>query len=100
MWSGWLHLLPENEEIKWNSHTKKEVHSMNKSAGLFLAVVCAVFLVSAVGIPNQVETAPGVITVSGEAIVKVVPDEVLITLGVETFHRELSVAKRRNEHSM
>jgi uncharacterized protein YggE len=73
---------------------------MDKTAGLLLAVVCAVFLVGAVGLPNQVVTTPGVITVSGEAVVKVVPDEVLITLGVETFHRELSVAKRRNEHSM
>jgi uncharacterized protein YggE len=50
--------------------------------------------------PDQAETNPGVITVSGEAVVKVVPDEVLITLGVETFHRELSVAKRRNESDM
>ena len=44
-----------------------------------------------------VETQPAVISVSGEAEVKVVPDEVVITLGVETYHHELSVAKGRND---
>ena len=73
---------------------------MKQAPGLILAVVCAVFLVGAVGLPNQVETDPGVITVSGEAVVKVVPDEVLITLGVENYHRELSVAKRRNDSNV
>jgi uncharacterized protein YggE len=29
--------------------------------------------------------------------VKVIPDEVILTLGVETWHRELSVAKREND---
>ncbi len=37
------------------------------------------------------------ISVTGEAIVKVIPDEVIITLGVETYHRELGVAKRKND---
>jgi len=73
---------------------------MKQAPGLILAVVCAVFLVGAVGLPTQVAPDPGVITVSGEAVVKVVPDEVLITLGVENFHRELSVAKRRNDSNV
>lgn len=73
---------------------------MKQTPGLILAVVCAGFLISAVGTPAQVDPNPGVITVSGEAVVKVVPDEVLITLGVENFHRELSVAKRRNDLSV
>ena len=70
---------------------------MKQTQGLILAVVCAVFLVGAIGLPTPAASNPGSITVSGEAVVKVVPDEVLITLGVETFHRELSVAKRRND---
>jgi uncharacterized protein YggE len=37
------------------------------------------------------------ISVSGEAVVKVIPDEVIMTMGVETWHRELSVAKNRND---
>ena len=73
---------------------------MKQAPGLILAAVCAFFLVGAVGLPTQVERDPGLITVSGEAVVKVVPDEVLITLGVENFHRELSVAKRRNDSSV
>jgi len=39
----------------------------------------------------------GSISVTGDAVVKVVPDEVILTLGVETRHEELSVAKRHND---
>jgi uncharacterized protein YggE len=39
----------------------------------------------------------GNISVTGEAEVKVVPDEVILTLGVETQHEELAVAKRHND---
>lgn len=39
----------------------------------------------------------GSISVTGEASVKVVPDEVILTLGVETQHEELAVAKRHND---
>ena len=39
----------------------------------------------------------GSINVTGEAVVKVVPDEVVITLGVETMHASLDVAKRQND---
>ncbi len=39
---------------------------------------------------------PRIITVSGEAEVKVVPDEVVICLGVETHHRDLAAVKRNN----
>ena len=37
------------------------------------------------------------ITVSGEAEVRVVPDEVVLTLGVQTSDRELTVAKAEND---
>jgi uncharacterized protein YggE len=37
------------------------------------------------------------ITVSGEAEVRVVPDEVVLTLGVQTSDRELEVAKAEND---
>lgn len=46
---------------------------------------------------EKTDNETGSISVSGEAVVKVVPDEVMLTLGVETWHRELSVAKRRND---
>jgi uncharacterized protein YggE len=47
--------------------------------------------------PEEPKDQGGTISVSGEAIVKVIPDEVIMTMGVETWHRELSVAKRRND---
>jgi uncharacterized protein YggE len=40
---------------------------------------------------------PRTITVSGEALVNVVPDEVEIRLGVETWDENLHAAKRRND---
>jgi uncharacterized protein YggE len=47
---------------------------------------------------NQLEPQqPGVITVTGDADVRVVPDEVIITLGVETWNEDLSAAKAQND---
>lgn len=37
------------------------------------------------------------ITVTGDADVRVVPDEVVITLGVETWDKDLTVAKKSND---
>ncbi|MBN1220437.1 MAG: SIMPL domain-containing protein [Anaerolineae bacterium] len=42
-------------------------------------------------------TDPGVITVTGDAEVRVVPDEVILTLGVETWDKNLNTAKRQND---
>jgi uncharacterized protein YggE len=43
------------------------------------------------------EREPGLITVSGDADVRVPPDQVILTLGVETLHRELAEAKSQND---
>ncbi len=40
---------------------------------------------------------PRVVTVTGDAEVRVIPDEVVITLGVETEAEDLSVAKSQND---
>ncbi len=40
---------------------------------------------------------PRLITVTGNAEVRVVPDEVILTLGVETFDPELQVARKEND---
>jgi hypothetical protein len=40
---------------------------------------------------------PGTISVTGDAEVRVVPDEVILTLGVETWHQSLNRAKREND---
>jgi len=39
------------------------------------------------------ESEPRLITVTGDAEVRVVPDEVILTLGVETWNKDLAVAK-------
>lgn len=40
---------------------------------------------------------PRLITVTGEAEVRVAPDEAILTLGVETWDKELGIAKRHND---
>jgi len=46
--------------------------------------------------PSQSQQ-PRLITVTGEADVRVVPDEVILTLGVETWDKNLETAKSRND---
>lgn len=43
------------------------------------------------------ESEPGIITVTGDAEVRIVPDEVLLTLGIETWDENLSTAKQQND---
>jgi len=40
------------------------------------------------------------ITVNGEAIVKVQPDEIIITFGIETWDKDIMVAKQKNNKIM
>jgi uncharacterized protein YggE len=70
---------------------------MNQLPGFLSAALAGALLWSNLGPVQSAADAPGSITVTGEAEVRVVPDEVVITLGVETSHRELSVAVRRND---
>ncbi len=71
----------------------------NNSNVLALALVLAagIFLQPFGQDKDETERNPGSIQVTGEAEVKVVPDEVRLTIGVETRHAELNVAKRRND---
>ena len=43
------------------------------------------------------KSEPRLITVTGDAEVRVVPDEVILTLGVETWNKELNIAKQEND---
>lgn len=47
--------------------------------------------------PPQDAAAPRLITTTGEAEVLVIPDEVVLTLGVETSNKQLSLAKQDND---
>jgi uncharacterized protein YggE len=63
-----------------------------------LAVLTAI-AVAALGAARLDAQAPdaNAITVTGEAEVKVVPDEVVLRLGVQTGDRDLALAKRTND---
>ena len=46
---------------------------------------------------GQPAETPGKITVSGEAEVRVPPNEVILTVGVETWHKNLQTAENQND---
>jgi uncharacterized protein YggE len=66
---------------------------------LVVAIVLAFALPAwAVNPPEQPGAAETrLITVTGDAEVRVVPDEVILTLGVETWDKDLAVAKSQND---
>jgi len=64
------------------------------------AVLALVIAVVGLTVPELAQPALGgadSVSVSGEAEVKVVPDEVVLRLGVETGDRDLSLAKKSND---
>jgi uncharacterized protein YggE len=63
-------------------------------AGAALALVLVLAAWAESPSPSQ---EPRLITVTGEAEVRVVPDEVIVTLGVETWDKNLDIAKSRND---
>ncbi|MFH1143667.1 MAG: SIMPL domain-containing protein, partial [Candidatus Eisenbacteria bacterium] len=73
---------------------------MNRS---HVSMVC-LLVATALSVPPDIVHAqraadgtPRSITVLGEAEVRVVPDEVVLTLGVETMNLELAAAKQEND---
>jgi uncharacterized protein YggE len=62
-----------------------------------IAALALIFSLSAWTENQLAPVEPGVITVTGEAEVRVVPDEVLLTLGVETWDEDLRTAKDQND---
>lgn len=73
---------------------------MNRLVPVLAAVAGMGILTPLIAIPEAAETAPPTVSVSGSAAIEVIPDEVTLILGVETWHPELSVAKRRNSSSV
>ena len=64
-----------------------------KSGGFILVLIIALsFPVRA-----QVQQDPRLITVSGDAEVRVIPDEVILTFGVETWDKTITIAKKQND---
>lgn len=72
-----------------------------KNQFLLLVAVVGVLFVLTNWSPLRAESAtpsqPRPITTTGEAEVKVAPDEVLLILGVETWDKSLAVAKQHND---
>jgi hypothetical protein len=66
-------------------------------AALVITVTLGVAPAAAKTAPPQDRAEPRLITVSGEAVVKVVPDEVVLTLGVESSDKQLRRAKSLND---
>ena len=63
---------------------------------LTFGVLCLV-IVSIFALPVSADEDERTITVTGDAEVRVVPDEVIITLGVETSHKQIAEAVRQND---
>lgn len=61
----------------------------------FVTLALTVFLFAQARAENR--TNPGFISVNAEGEVKIVPDEVVLTLGVETVNKELVIAKDEND---
>ena len=59
--------------------------------------VAALVLLSVSHAPAAQEPLPRAISTTGEAVVNVVPDEVILGLGVETFAAKLEDAKKAND---
>jgi len=73
---------------------------MKTTTMMMMMIIAALLLVFSLSAwtGNQMELAePGIITVTGEAEVRVVPDEVILTLGVETWDEYLKSAKSQND---
>lgn len=64
-----------------------------------LRMMCALVAVLAVSHPAVAGDCPEprLITVTGDAEVRVAPDEVILTLGVETWYQDLDKAKSEND---
>jgi len=68
-----------------------------KAIAVISLALILVFSLSAWTEGEPVSQEPRLITVTGDAEVRVVPDEVILTLGVETWDKNLGVAKRQND---
>ncbi len=67
------------------------------SATLLVGALAAIFILAAWSSRQAITTEPRLITVTGDADVRVAPDEVVLTLGVETWDEDLLAAKAQND---
>jgi hypothetical protein len=67
------------------------------AAALLVMLALSAFPAAAQTTGPEDHADPRLITVTGEAVVKVVPDEVILTLGVESADKQLRLAKSMND---
>ena len=65
--------------------------------GVVSVLALCVFGLTAWAQDSSVERETGQISVTGEAEVRIVPDEVILTLGVETWNKNMEIAKGQND---
>jgi uncharacterized protein len=70
---------------------------MNKFNQLLTVLVVSSFLITGFRVVESDDDKSRTISVSGEAEVRVVPDEVIVTLGIHTWDKRLETAKREND---
>ncbi len=75
---------------------RDELIRFGRVAGLILALFVVLTVTGWSDEPVQ-GTEPRRVTVTGEAEVRVVPDEVILTLGIETWDKNLQAAKGQND---
>jgi uncharacterized protein len=69
---------------------------LKRSAVIFAVLIVSLFS-PALKLSSQSEVSPSTISVTGSAEIRVVPDEVILILGVETVDKDLMVAKNQND---
>src|SRR6266550_8195758 len=95
--SSFLCFRPSEKCTRRNSaeQTSYERNSMKK---LWLCTIAVFFFSFHVFAQGTIE--PPLITVSGQAEVRVAPDEVVFTLGVESIDKDMLAAKKRTDDSV
>lgn len=69
-------------------------------SGMFVVVVVIAALAGTRAASGQVKDSPRLITVTGEAEIRVVPDEVFFDVSVQTTHRDLKTAKAQTDERL
>ncbi len=78
---------------EWRDETMRRLNSV----GTIVFALAAILAVTGWTREGMTADQPRLITVTGDAEVRVVPDEVLVTLGVETWNADLQVARSEND---
>ena len=77
--------------------TERAIRTVSRIGGIAVVVLVLVLVLAAWTEAPDATAGPRLITVSGDAEVRVVPDEVILTLGVETWNKNMDRAKREND---